>query len=232
MDNMNIIVSIGGLIGTLVTAIATIFLWRVTQVLARETTRMVDASSQPHVVATLDPNLWSMRHFDLNVNNTGNGTAYDILVDFDPPLVNGEGRENKDVPLKRISVLKPGQGLSSYISDFRSLEDKVFTVTISWRRNASSAVREQNTYTLDMGYVHGISMLGNNPQVQMANHIKKLQEDFAQLGRKGSRIQVDAFSTNDRLHERRVSAREMRLWRQKNSRHVAPKPAKESEGLG
>lgn len=224
MDNMNAVVSIGGLIGTLVTAIATIFLWRVTQVLARETTRMVEASSQPHVVATLDPNRWSMRHFDLNVSNTGSGTAYDISVEFNPPLENGEGRGPKEVPLKRISVLKPGQGMSSYLSDFGPLEGKSYTVTISWRRNASNAAREQNTYTLNMGDLQGISMLGNDPQVQIANHVKKLQEDFAKIGRNGNRIQLDAFLTSDRLHERRVSARERRLWRQQHSQQVAPEP--------
>ena len=85
-------IAVGGLLGSLVTAVATLFLWRVTKLLAVETKRMAEASAQPHVVATLDPNRWSMRHFDLKVDNTGNATAYDIKVDFTPPLINGEGR--------------------------------------------------------------------------------------------------------------------------------------------
>ena len=51
-------IDFGGLLGTLVTAVATLFLWRVTKLLAVETKRMAEASAQPHVVATLDPNRW------------------------------------------------------------------------------------------------------------------------------------------------------------------------------
>lgn len=213
---VNIVFSVGGLVGTLATAVATIFLWKVTQVLARETTRMVEASSQPHVVATLEPNRWSMRHFDLNVDNTGNGTAYDISVDFDPPLGNGEGRQNKDTPLKRISVLKPGQGVSSYLSDYGPLDGKTYKVTIGWRRSAEAG-REENTYTLRMSDVEGISVLGGDPVVKIAEHLKKLQEDVAHIYSSGKRIQVDAFLTNDRVHEKKVSARQARLWRQKRN---------------
>ena len=100
-------IAVGGLLGSLVTAVATLFLWRVTKLLAVETKRMAEASAQPHVVATLDPNRWSMRHFDLKVDNTGNATAYDIKVDFTPPLVNGEGRAGGTaVPFKSISLLR------------------------------------------------------------------------------------------------------------------------------
>lgn len=42
---MNVAIAIGGAIGTLVTAVATFFLWRVTKTLAHETTRMVDAAA-------------------------------------------------------------------------------------------------------------------------------------------------------------------------------------------
>ncbi len=83
---------ISGLLGTIATAVATFFLWRVTLVLARETARMAEASAQPHVVVTLRPNRWSPRHFDLLIDNTGNATAYDVKVSFNPSLQNGEAR--------------------------------------------------------------------------------------------------------------------------------------------
>ncbi|WP_053059075.1 hypothetical protein [Croceicoccus naphthovorans] len=99
----------GTLFGTLATALATFALWRVTRVLAVETKRMADAAMQPQVVATIVPNPWSTIHLDITVENTGNATAFDIEVGFDPPLSNGEAREGKSLPLQRISVLKPGQ---------------------------------------------------------------------------------------------------------------------------
>jgi hypothetical protein len=45
---------------------------------------MVDASGQPHVVVTLEPNPWVAFYFDINIANTGNAPAYNIEVLFDP----------------------------------------------------------------------------------------------------------------------------------------------------
>jgi hypothetical protein len=107
----------GSLLGTLVTAVATVMLWWVTKTLATETKRLVESSSAAHVVATLKPNKWSMRHADLEVTNTGNATAYDVEIQFDPPLQNGEAREQSPDPFNKISVIKPGRSVSSYISE-------------------------------------------------------------------------------------------------------------------
>ncbi len=79
---ISLLVAGTGALATVLTAVATYFLFRVTRVLAVETKRMAEASAQPHVVATLVPNRWSLNYFDLNVDNTGNATAYDIAVHF------------------------------------------------------------------------------------------------------------------------------------------------------
>lgn len=138
----NIAISVGGLISSLVTAIVTIFLWKVTRILARETTRMVDAASQPHVVATLDPSPWSVRFFELNVNNTGTGTAYDILISFDPPLRNEDNLKGTGSPIDRISVLKPGHGINSYAANYDSVKGATYKVSVSWRKNPKLEARE------------------------------------------------------------------------------------------
>lgn len=206
-------ISMGGVAGTVVTAVATIFLWRVTQLLARETTRMAQATSQPQVVATLDPNRWSMRHFDLNVDNTGNATAYDIEIVFDPPLNNGEARTGlPDIPFGRISVLKPGHGLSSYLCEYALVEKKTYKVTVSWRRHPQNDQRERIAYTLDMTDRLGVSQLGDDPLVQIANHVKKIEEDWQPVAKGSRRIKIDAFSAADRLNERRMSDRQRRRW--------------------
>lgn len=194
-DWISNIIAIGGVLGTLVTAIATIFLWRVTKVLANETTRMVQAASQPHVVVTIEPNRWSLRHFDLKVDNTGNATAYDISIDFDPPLENGEARGGQlEIPLNAISVLKPGQGMSSYLSEYAPLKNKAYTISVSWRRDPQSQARENNTYKLDIANVEGISQLGSDPIVQIAEHIKKMQESLKPIASGSKRIKVDTFN--------------------------------------
>ena len=190
-------IAFGGLLGTLVTAVATLFLWRVTKLLAVETKRMAEASAQPHVVATLDPNRWSMRHFDLKVDNTGNATAYDIKVDFTPTLVNGEGR-----------------GVSSYLAEYPLVRKQVYSVRVSWRRSFADSTREENTYTINMADHQDVSDLGGDPMVKIANDLAKMQEDMRSLARGGKRLKVDAYTAGDRLHERRVAARQRRRWAQ------------------
>lgn len=208
-------IALGGVLGTAVTAIATIFLWRVTQVLARETRRMVDAASQPHVVATIDPNQWSIRHADLKVDNTGNATAYDIQIAFAPPIE--QGPDEPGVPLQQVSVLKPGQGVSSYLSEFEPLLGRTFTITVSWRRDPSKPEREVNSYSLDLRYLENISTLGSSsPLIQIAEQVQKIQENWASVARGHQKIRADIFTSGDRLHERRQRERERRQ-RQRDS---------------
>lgn len=172
---------------------------------------MVEASSRPHVVATIDPNQWSMMHADLQVANTGNATAYDIQISFDPPL---EGIPADTAPLQRVSILKPGQGVSSYLSEFGPLLDKVYTVTVTWRRDPSQSERETNSYTFDLSHLERISRLGaSDPLIQIAEQMKKIQENWESVARGHQKIRADIFTSADGLHERRVMER---LRRQRN----------------
>ncbi|WP_103309413.1 MULTISPECIES: hypothetical protein [unclassified Pseudomonas] len=215
----SLLLGIGGLLGTIATAVATFFLWRVTLVLARETTRMAEASAQPHVVVTLSPNRWSVRHFDLLIDNTGNATAYDVKVSFNPPLQNGEARGvNAKIPFESVSVLKPGVGLRSYLSDYAPLKGKVFEVEISWRRSSSNKKREGHFYILSMSDHEGVSRLGNEPAIDVVRHLKGMEKNLADLSRE--HLTVDVYSALDRAHEKRQMAREQRRRRHSKNQQV------------
>ena len=210
----SLVLGVGGLLGTIATAVATFFLWRVTLVLARETTRMAEASGQPHVVVTFSPNRWSSRHFDLLIDNTGNATAYDIKVNFKPPLQNGEARTtDAKIPFEAVSVLKPGHGLRSYLSDYAPLKGKSFEVTISWLRRQSDKKREENSYNLSMADHDGVSWLGNEPAVDMTRHLKSMEKSLVQIAQGREHLKVDIYSALDRSYEKRMIARERRRWK-------------------
>lgn len=196
----------GTLAGTIATAIATIFLWRVTRILAVETKRMADAAAQPQIVANIVPNQWSVIHLDISVENTGNATAFDIEVTFDPPLQNGEARGEKfEIPFQRISVLKPGQSLQSYLADVGDYLSKTFQVTISWKNHPSSKKRDTLIYTLNMSDYSNVSYLGGrDPVVQIAEQIKKLREDWRYVASGSRRIKTETFDTADRKTERDI----------------------------
>jgi hypothetical protein len=199
---ISLVVAGTGALATVVTAVATFFLFRVTRVLAVETKRMAESSAQPHVVATLVPNRWSLTHFDLNVDNTGNATAYDITVHFDPPLTTGGTDSRDEIPFQRLSVLKPGQGLSSYLCEFALLKGKVYQVEIIWRKAATATEIESNSYTLSMNDQSGVSRLGNEPLIQLARSLKHIDESLSPVLRGTKKLKVDSFSGEDRREER------------------------------
>ncbi|UWA66459.1 hypothetical protein [Enterobacter cloacae] len=111
---------------------------------------MVEASSQPHIVVTLEPNTWAAFYFDINVANTGNAPAYNIEIDFDPPLNNAEHRENNhhSIPFRKISVLKNGQTLSSNLCEYNQIKNNTYNVTISWSKKQTQ--QKENITSMSM----------------------------------------------------------------------------------
>ncbi|WP_252145649.1 hypothetical protein [Yokenella regensburgei] len=199
----------------LLTAIATFFLWRVTRILAEETKRMVDASEQPQVVATLEPNAWSMLYFDISVVNTGNAPAFNIEVTFDPPLENASHRKDKIIPLRQISVLRNGQQMTSNLCEYKQIEGKVFQVSISWTKKPNSTVKEIMSYTYDMASFAGISQLGaKNPMTEISQQIKGIREDWKHIAKGTRRVQTDTYDSEDRIDEKKLRDEQLQMARE------------------
>lgn len=186
-----------------VTAVATIALGFFTWVLARETKRLSRATAQAHVVATLEPNHWSLMHVDLVVTNTGNAAAHDVSVIFKPEFEKA-GSKDKGRPLRHISVLKPGQSLSSYVGDYESFHEKTFEVSTTWKHHPRERKRQSLSYELSMGDYEGYGHLGaRSPFIQMAEQLKKLREDWEWVARGSHKIKTDNYSSADREKERK-----------------------------
>ena len=167
---------------------------------------MADAAAQPQVIANIVPNLWSVIHLDIIIENTGNATAFDVQVVFDPPLKNGSARgEDMTIPFQRISLLKPGQALKSYLRDVGNILDEDFRVETSWKLAPESQERESLSYELRMSDYKGVSYLGSrDPIVQVADQLKKLREDWKTVASGSRRIKADTFDVNDRQREEDV----------------------------
>lgn len=196
----------GTLSASITTALATFFLWRVTKILAIETKRMADASAQPQVVASITLNKWAMNHADLVVENTGNATAFDIEITFDPPLENGEVRpDDHVVPFQRVSILKPAQSLSSYLSESAPLIDQAYNVSISWKLTPLAVERQTLSYTFRMGDYKGMSQLGaSDPSIQIAEQVKKIREDWKGVATGQKKLRTDIFTEAERQRERQI----------------------------
>lgn len=172
-------------IGTVVTAVATIVLAGVTAVLVRETKRLSDATTQPHVVATLEPSPWSIIHTNLVLQNTGTGTAYCIEMGFDPPLQLERNGQEISMPIRTLSVLKPGASFSVFLTGFEKLNEQVVNVRVSWLRKPGAKAREGHSYVLDLikDYDNWGQLGGAPPLIQIAQDMRKIREAVSKLAR-------------------------------------------------
>lgn len=186
-----------------VTAVATVVLVYATLVLARETKVLSRSTSQAHVTVSLEPNQWSVRHFDIVIENSGNAPAYEIEVSFDPPLPESASyRKDRDIPYSSISLLRPGKAMESSLCAYGDIEGKTFRVTVSWTHRPETEQRETLTYKLAMADFDGVSYLGaRSPVTQIAEQVKNLREDWQSVARGRRRIQTDTHTEEDRREE-------------------------------
>lgn len=189
---------------SIATAFATVFLWRVTKKLYNATRLMADAMSRAQVVAAIRPNIWSLLHADIHVTNTGNAAAFDIKVEFDPPIERTGRLEGRPMPLAAVSMLRPGDSLHCALAQMSAVLGKTFSVTTSWKAAPTDDRRQSLTYTMDMRDFDGWRTVGPaDPMIQLADQVKKLREDWHGVATGGRRLRVDAYSSKDREHEDR-----------------------------
>lgn len=187
-------------LSALVTAVATLVLAFVTWVLVKETRVLSKAASSAHVAASLEPNMWSLRHFEIVVQSTGNAAAYDIRVVITPEITPSK-RHNAELglPLQRISMLRPQQKLTSGVCEYGELKGKTFTLKVSWLEKPRGRKRHEVEYDLDMRVYDNMGYLGARaPLIQVAEAVKGLREDWKNVAHGSARIAANVFSQADR----------------------------------
>lgn len=207
-----------GLLASWLTAFSTVVLCALTGVLARETRALARVSSRGNVVVTFDPNQWALSHFDLVMHNTGTSAAYDIKLLVEPPVKLAEVKVDKGhrLPFSAVSVLRPGQILSSYLAPIENMRDKRFRIILSWSDSPSDSKRVQREYDLDMKTFSDVTLLGDaTPEVAIARSFKELGNDWRPILRGTKRLRVDSFDAADREREQRDRTTEIAELRKK-----------------
>jgi hypothetical protein len=165
-------------IAAIVTAIATFALWRVTRVLAVETSALAKMTSRPFVVCGIESSLADPTALNLVIQNTGNATAFDIVANITPPLPQPNGQPSKDKTKTTLGVsyLPPGQVLPRKGVMSRDIPDVTFKVEISWALFPDSIEREIISYNIDAGdgFHGGWHEKGMHQMVQELEKIRKL----------------------------------------------------------
>jgi len=205
--DQNTIATYGTLIGSLATAIATIGLVYVTTVLAKETKKLAEATDQPQIVAVIIPNKWAINYFDIEVENTGNAPAFEIELTFDPDFPQDQFSGDKR-PLRKISLLKPGQKISSGMCETKTILDERFDITCSWKRSPTTSEIERLTYSQDMNEYKQIMYLGERePMTQVAKAIKDIRDDWRPIAQGQKRTSHEIYDRQDRIEKNIAYAR-------------------------
>ena len=171
-----------------ITAIATAVLAFFTIVLTYVTNKMAQASSQPFVTVTFEPNSWSMMHCDFVVSNSGNSPAYDISIKVSPYSRKNKTREELPLPFQYITVLSPGKELRSFLSDANDVigEEKNYRIEVSWKKSPGARL---DSVSYDHYIPKGITRLGaESPDIQIAEQIKKIREDWKNVASGQSKV--------------------------------------------
>ncbi len=188
---------------------------------------MAKATSSANVVASLEVNQWSFRHLDLVVQNTGNAPAFGTTVSDLLHLARScQTLEKHEVPFGKISILRPGQMLKSSVNDWQSVSQSIYRVKIQWKRTPTSKKCETNAYDFDLVALGKVSRLGaGSPEVQIAEQIKKLREDWQCVARGQKHLKVKTYDHSDRERERAETEEFYREAR----KEMKPEPGTEDE---
>jgi len=158
---------------------------------------MATATFEPHVVANLELNQWSLMHVDWVIEICGNAPAYDIKIDYE--AIGTLKQPELCDPFNGISLLRPTQKLTSSAGQWQDLEKHKIKVQISWKRHANTKKRQINSYIIDLSGWSEVSFLGaRKPEVQIASEIKNIRDDWRPFASGSRKISVDTFTQADR----------------------------------
>lgn len=164
-------------VAALITAMATLALWRVTRVLATETTALAKMTAHPFVVCSLESSGASAIALNLALRNTGNATAFDIKLRITPALPSADGKPKPDEEATEFytSLLPPGQTLSIQGVMGPEVHDNDYQAVVSWSDLPNGKDRETLSYSFKAkdGFRGGWNTRSTH---DVAEELKKIRE--------------------------------------------------------
>ena len=151
-------------ISSIVTAISTATIAVMAFAVVVKTKVFAGAGGRAYVTVNLEPNPWAINQVDLLVSNSGTVAAYDVQVDFDPPLPTFERHRSdgkaEGAPLKHISLLRSSQLIRATLCQYAEISDIELSVSVSWGLQPQSKKREATSYRLLMDDYAGAAYSG------------------------------------------------------------------------
>ena len=170
------LLAVAQLVAAFITAMATFALWRVTRVLAVETSVLAKMTSRPFVICGIESSLADPTALNFVIRNTGNAAAFDIRIVVTPPLPDphGEVDEEATETVFELSYLPPGQVLPRDGTMSSHITDQSFSAEISWSSSPRSPHRDDVNYSFQGrdGFNGGFKEKGLH---EIANELERIK---------------------------------------------------------
>lgn len=131
-----------------VTAVATVLLWKVTKVLATETRKLASMKPRPFVVGTFSSSSASSAALNFSLLNTGDATAFDVVLSVSPSIREPNGAEPKEGSADRIyvNILAPRREVVTKVAFATEIPTQVYKVSVSWLEKPKGTDRQMISY--------------------------------------------------------------------------------------
>lgn len=179
--------------------------------LVRENVALRENATRPVLAITTSLHEAHLHIINLLIENAGGGAAHHIRLRTSMPfMVNGQECLDEIGPFRKgITYLGPHQRLELFLASAIGNLDQLKQQPLQIEAKYSDEVGKihQKTFAIDFGELEGISRVGTPPLFTIAESIKKMQENFANLPRAG-KLPVLAYSLEDMEREQTAN----KLW--------------------
>ena len=175
--------------------------------LTQETVELRRAETEPNVAVYLELRARSRTLYDVVVRNVGNGPAYNINF----VLLPAEGPEgfvklwNLGFIRNGIRYLAPGQEIRTLAGRFFEMDIGPISVDVNYQSASSGLQRKprdfQETFALDIHLLDGGSIVGTEPDQEIAQQMKKLVEAVSRVQSGWGAVHVHVDSIRRRPEE-------------------------------
>ena len=175
-------------IATAAIALSTLFTVVLTWRLVRENRLLRKAETEPEVVGYLAIHPLHLTLLNFVLANVGRGPARNVKFELD---VDEKELTSRDILLKNsvdrkpISVIPQGEVITAYFGNGGHVteEPKLPPFNVNIEYEDLKGRQQCRTYLLDVGQFEGLGLLGDVPEKQMADSLKKIEEHVRALKR-------------------------------------------------
>ncbi len=192
---------------TFITVVFTCFLVWFNHRIAKETKRLREVETEPHVEVYLVPYRGSMNIINMIVKNSGGGPARDIrwkiLADFDD-------LKTHKVPIANMSLFKvlhylpANEQLEFFFGTATNIlkEPKLKPIEIEVEyKNIYQKNKKNDLFKIDLEPFEGMQRIGTPPDYEIAKALKQISRDFGQLKTGYAKLRVLTKTEKEEFEE-------------------------------